>query len=185
MAHHVCPWWMGYLLAGPLRRRRHPPEKILAPFVFRGMTALDVGCGMGHFSLPLARMVGGEGRVICIDLQEKMINSLRRRATRAGLIRRLDLRVCSVDSLGIDNLAGRVDFVLLFAVAHEVPDVPGLFRELHSALRSGGTLLLAEPSNHVKPDEFARTVTVAESAGLIIIERPEISKSHTVLLKRE
>lgn len=185
MAHHVCPWWMGYILAGPIRRRWYPPEKILAPYVFRGMTVLDVGCGMGHFSLPLARMVGGEGRVICVDLQEKMINSLRRRATRAELIQRLDLRVCSADSLGIDNLAGRLDFILLFAVAHEVPDVPGLFVQLHKALRPGGTLLLAEPSGHVKPEEFAVTLSAAEKPGLTVVDRPIIRKSHAVVLRKE
>ncbi len=185
MAHRVCPWWMGYVLASPLRRWLNSPEKTLAPYVFRGLTVLDVGCGMGHFSLPLARMVGGEGRVICVDLQQKMIDSLRRRATRAELIQRMDLRVCTEDSLGLDNLAGRVDFALVFAVAHEVPDIADLFAQLHTVLRPAGTLLLAEPAGHIKPDEFSETVAIAEKAGLAVVDWPEIRKSHSVVLQKQ
>jgi ubiquinone/menaquinone biosynthesis C-methylase UbiE len=175
---------LGYFHIGPLRQWAQPAEKILTPYVRPGMTAIDIGCGMGHFSLPMARMVGAKGRVICVDIQQKMINSLRRRAKRAGLTVRLDLRVCGSDSLGIDDLAGGIDFIWVCYVAHEVPDIPGFFVQLHSALCAGGTLLLAEPAGHITPDEFAETVAAAEKAGLTIIERPEIKKSRAVLLQK-
>ena len=97
MAHRVCPWWLGYFHIGPLRQWLQPAKKLLGPYIRPGMAVMDVGCGMGHFSLPMARMVGGDGRVVCVDIQQKMINSLRRRAKRAGLTARLDLRVCGAD----------------------------------------------------------------------------------------
>ena len=77
-----------------------------------------------------------------------------------------------------------MDFILVCYVAHEVPDIPGFFVQLHSALRAGGTLLLAEPTGHITPDEFAETVAAAEKAGLTVIERPEIKKSRAVLLQK-
>jgi hypothetical protein len=43
MTEHVCPWWMGYLIDNPLRRLIHNPEKILAPYVTAGTTAMGVG----------------------------------------------------------------------------------------------------------------------------------------------
>ena len=58
MANHICPWWVGYLLANPLRRIFENPDKLLAPFVCNGMTVIDYGCGMGFFTIPLARLVG-------------------------------------------------------------------------------------------------------------------------------
>ena len=45
---------------------------------------MDVGCGMGYFSLPLARLTGESGHVIAADLQERMLEGLRRRAVYAG-----------------------------------------------------------------------------------------------------
>ena len=39
---------------------------------------IDAGCAMGFYSLPMARMVGSGGRVICVDLQEKMVRSCSR-----------------------------------------------------------------------------------------------------------
>jgi ubiquinone/menaquinone biosynthesis C-methylase UbiE len=47
------------------------------------MNVLDVGCGMGFFSLPIARLVGETGRVVCVDLQARMIKCLLRRAKKA------------------------------------------------------------------------------------------------------
>ena len=41
-------------------------------------------------------------------LQQKMIDSLSRRARRAGLLERIDARVCSGDSLGIEDLVDQV-----------------------------------------------------------------------------
>ena len=67
--HHVCPWWIGYLIASHLRKLGENPDTILGPLVEPGMTVVDVGCAMGFFSLPLARMVGESGRVLCVDVQ--------------------------------------------------------------------------------------------------------------------
>ena len=68
MADRVCPHWVGYLLINPLRKLFENPNKILGPFVQEGMIVLEPGCGMGYFSLPLARMVGPKGRVVGIDV---------------------------------------------------------------------------------------------------------------------
>lgn len=87
MAQHVCPWWIGYFLASPIRRISFDPRKILAPFVSEGMTVLEPGPGMGFFTLELARAVGPKGRVVAVDVQAKMLAALERRARRAGLSR--------------------------------------------------------------------------------------------------
>ena len=41
-----------------------------------GMTVLDVGCGMGFFSIGLAKLVGDKGCVIAADVQPKMLSVL-------------------------------------------------------------------------------------------------------------
>jgi hypothetical protein len=45
--HRVCPWWVGYILASPVRKLWQNPVRILKPFVRPGMTVLEPGPGMG------------------------------------------------------------------------------------------------------------------------------------------
>ena len=57
---HVCPSWCGFFIDNPLRRLIHNPTKIFGPYVQPGMTVMDVGCGMGLFSIAMgsARRAG-------------------------------------------------------------------------------------------------------------------------------
>ena len=70
---------------------------------------------MGFFSLPLARLVGPDGAVVCVDMQEKMLHRLEARARKAGVDGPIRPVVCSQDSLGLEDWSGTVDFALLFA----------------------------------------------------------------------
>ena len=126
MAHRVCPWWIGYLLASPLRRLGQDPARILSPYVRQGMTVLEPGPGMGFFTLELARLVGATGRVVAVDIQPRMLARLKRRAAKAGLLPRLDIRLAQPDSMGLTDMKSAVDFVLAFAMVHEMP-FPALF----------------------------------------------------------
>jgi ubiquinone/menaquinone biosynthesis C-methylase UbiE len=185
LSHRVCPWWLGYLLASPLRRLLQDPRDIVKPYVEEGMSVLDVGCGMGFFSLPMAELAGGKGRVVCIDLQEKMIKGLIARAKKAGLADRIDARVCSQSTLGVSDLAGKIDFVLAFALVHEVPDKERLFGEIYTIMKQTGRLLLAEPKGHVSKPDFERAVSLAQGARFEVISDLEIRRSHAVLLRRK
>jgi tRNA G46 methylase TrmB len=60
----VCPWGLCYSFDNPLRRIFHKPELLLAPYVKPGMIAVDIGCGMGYFTLGRAKLAG-PGRRIC------------------------------------------------------------------------------------------------------------------------
>ena len=184
MAHRVCPWWMGYLLAGPIRRLLENPDKMLSELVEPGMTVLDIGCAMGFFTLPVARKVGSEGRVIAVDLQEKMLNSLRRRARRADLLERIELRTCGEKDLGVDDLVNQVDLALAFHVVHEVPDAPGFFTQLYSAIKPGGRLLLAEPEGHITESEYADTEATAQNAGFASLKHLEFRRSRATLFEK-
>src|SRR5579884_3734090 len=137
MGERVCPWWIGYLLASPLRRLLHNERKILPPYVRPGMTVLEPGPGMGFFTLELARLVGPSGRVIAVDIQPKMIAGLQRRARKAGLMDRIDARLASPDSLRVEDLAGSVDFTFAFATVHEMPS-PGPFFAQAAAVSKPG-----------------------------------------------
>jgi ubiquinone/menaquinone biosynthesis C-methylase UbiE len=184
MSKRVCPWWMGYLLACPLRRWREDPTKILAPYVREGMTVLEPGPGMGFFTLELLRMVGPNGRVVAVDVQPKMLDRLKRRAQKTGLAVRLDARLAPAESMGISELAGKVDLTLAFAVVHEFPSAQKFFAEVAQASKPGAQVLFAEPSGHIKPCEFESEIKDAVEAGFGVKGRPEIRGSQSALLQK-
>ena len=184
MSEHVCPWWIGYFLASPLRRFFHKPEQIVSPYLKEGMTVLEVGPGMGFFTLPMARLVGPQGKIICIDVQDRMIKSLMRRASRAGLANRIITRLTSGDSLQAEDFANRIDFALLFAVVHEVPNQEKLFREVHATLKENSLVLISEPKGHVTAEGFNQTLAVAKRNGFDVIASPAIKRNHSVVLRK-
>jgi len=112
-------------------------------------------------------MVGPQGRVVAVDVQQRMLDGLRRRAERAGLDKRIDLRLAEPDRLGIDDLAGAVDLVAAVFVVHEMPDQRAFLAEAHRALRPGGRLLVVEPRGHVKKPDFERSIAMAEGMGFV------------------
>lgn len=184
MKKHVCPWYVGYLLANPLRRLYQNPEKILSPYIKSGMKILEVGPGMGFFSMPMARLVGETGRIYCVDLQEKMLKSLQRRASKKHLLDRIEICLCNESSLQIENLTGFIDFALAFAVVHEVPDKKKLFSEIIQSLKKDGLLLISEPNGHVTKEEFEKTLLIAQSNGMKVLNSPNINGSRSAVLEK-
>lgn len=148
------------------------------------MTVLDIGSAMGFFTLPLARMVGPQGKVICVDMQEGMLHTLQNRARKAQLTERIITRACEPTSLGLDDFYGQIDFALAFAVVHEVPDVPNFFVEVSKLLRPNACCLVAEPKGHVPARDFEETLVLARHDGLTIVSNPKITWSHTALLRK-
>lgn len=183
MAHRVCPWWLGYFLASPLRRLMQDPREVVNPYVREGMTVLEPGPGMGFFTLELARRVGASGQVLAVDIQPRMLASLKRRAARAGLEKRVQARVAAAETLGITDLTGAVDFTLAFALVHELPAPDRFFQEVAKASKPGARLLFAEPAGHVQPALFDAELQAALQAGFEVVERPAIRRSHAALLQ--
>jgi len=184
MEHHVCPWYIGYLLANPLRKLYQDPVKLLSPYVKTGMSVLEVGPGMGFFSIPLASLVGEKGKIYSVDLQERMLQTLRKRATKRNVQHIIEARQCSDSSLEVKDLSGRIDFALAFAAVHEIPDTQNLFREIHNSLRQGGILLVSEPREHVSKESFEKYFSIAEHVGFAVSDRPVIRGSLSVVLKK-
>lgn len=178
---HICPWWLVYTFDNPIRRLVHDPATIFGPYVTGGMTVLDVGCGRGITTLGLARLVGDSGRVIAVDVQERMLAMVRRRARRAGLSGRITTHRCSFTSLELDE---QVDFADLFWMVHEIQDLDRLFAEIHGLLRPGGRMLMAEPVRHVSRDRFDAEVAQAREAGLHRESEPRVRFSHAAVLVR-
>jgi len=74
----VCPGGFAWILDNPVRRWLHRPEEIFGQLITTGLTVVELGCGSGPFTIPLAEMVGPAGRVIAADLQPAMLAKVRK-----------------------------------------------------------------------------------------------------------
>jgi ubiquinone/menaquinone biosynthesis C-methylase UbiE len=175
---HVCPWWCCFTFDNPLRRLFHNPARIVSPYIRQGNTVIDIGPGMGYFTPAMCGLVGKKGRVIAVDIQQRMLDALARRVARQGLSNRLKVHLAGPTQFGVSDKA---DFILAFWMVHEVPDKQGFFRQVAHLLKPGGRFLLVEPRIHVSKKGFSDTIHLARTAGLKFREEPGISLSRTAL----
>ncbi|MBN2078069.1 MAG: class I SAM-dependent methyltransferase [Spirochaetes bacterium] len=181
--HHLFPWWAGYLLISPLRKLMLDPRELPGGYITPGMTLLDAGCAMGYFSIPMAEMTGPGGRVLCVDPQERMLRVLKRRAKKAGVSGIIETRLCSFDSLLLDECAGRVDLTLAFGVLHEVRDRKKLIREIADALKPGGLFIFGEP-HVVSKEEFTEELAMIEESGFATMKRWRKGRTSLAVLRK-
>jgi ubiquinone/menaquinone biosynthesis C-methylase UbiE len=177
-SNFTCPWWLLFTFDNPMRKMIHNPHKILCPYVSVGSTVLDVGCGMGYFSLELARLVGPTGKVIAADLQPQMLAGLDKRAHKAGVQSVIQPHLCSTDKIGVTE---QVDMVFAFWMVHEVANRRAFLQELYSILKPDGILLIVEPLIHLTHKNFEATLDLADELGFIEISHPQVVISRSVI----
>jgi SAM-dependent methyltransferase len=133
-----------------------------------GMKVLDVGCGPGRLTIPLAKAVGPKGRVVALDIQEGMLQEVRKRIGR----RRLDNAEVVQGGIGDGTMKAEnlYDRAVLVAVLGEVPDKGSAFRELHRALKPGGILSITEIRLDPHYQKEATVLRVAEQTGFELAE---------------
>lgn len=149
---------MSYLAADwlirPERQREEDSRTLFRELRIKpGQVVCDLGCGNGYHTLPLAKMVGPEGRVLAVDIQPEMLRLLQRRAQQA----KLD-NIQLVQGTVVDPRLpeGAVDLVLLVDVYHEFSHPEHMLRAIRRALKPDGLVCLVEfraedPAVPIKP----------------------------------
>ncbi len=179
--NRVCPVEIAGFLDNKIRRWLQNPQIILGPYIEEGMTALDLGCGPGFFSIDMAKIVGKSGRVIASDLQEGMLEKLRDKIKGTELEERITLHNCEENKIGVLE---KVDFILAFYMVHEVPDQDEFFNEIESLLKPDGQIFIVEPPFHVSKSAFEETIRKVRNAGFTLVEKPKVLFSKTAVLKK-
>ena len=129
-------------------------EMIQALALEPGMVVADVGCGNGYHALMMAPRVGAEGRVLCVDIQQEMLDLL---SERAAELRIINHETILGSSTSPKLPANTVDLILLVDAYHEFTDPVSMLRGMRQSLAPGGVLALVEfraedPAVPMKPD---------------------------------
>ncbi len=177
---HLCPVWTAPILDNPIRRWLFKPHRLAKTYVRPGMTVADIGCGSGPISIEMARIVGDEGRVICVDVQQKMLDLLATKARKLDLTGRIRPHLCRRDDIGIEE--NTVDFALAHWALHEAPNAAAMLQQVAKCLKHGGRFLMVEPLFHVSSKAFEGMIAEAQGAGMELLERPRFRVSRAALL---
>jgi ubiquinone/menaquinone biosynthesis C-methylase UbiE len=180
--HRVCSVENAGGLDNPFRRWLQNPLKILKPYIHKGMTIMDMGCGPGFFTIDMAKLLDGSGKVIAVDLQEGMLEKVRQKIKGSELEKRIELHKCNQDETGISE---KVDFILCFWMIHEVPDQKKLFQEFKTILNPNGQIFIIEPNFHVSGKSFKAMQSRLQDTGFVITGKPKVLFSRSVLLTQK
>ena len=121
------------------REAKWQPRALLEHIAVQpGQIALDLGCGPGFWTLPLAEIIGPQGIVWALDVSQEMLDALAERKPPS------QVRLLRSELPHIDLPAGSVDLIWGAFVVHEVEPLPGLTIELRRVLRPGGSVALLD-----------------------------------------
>jgi ubiquinone/menaquinone biosynthesis C-methylase UbiE len=164
-----------------LRKLFQNPRKIVAPYLEEGMTAFDLGCGPGFFTIEMAKIVGPSGEVVAVDLQDGMLEIVKKKIENTDLQNIIELHKCQSDKIGLTQAA---DFILIFYMLHEVPDQLAFLKEVHDLLKPNGKVLIVEPKFHVTKEDFKKYRELLKQIGFGIVEEPNVFFSRSFLINK-
>lgn len=158
--------YMGRIVALPMshlgadwltRNSRENEERVSLSYpklaIEPGMTVVDMGCGNGFWTLPIARDVGSTGKVLAVDIQNEMLQLLRERVDRETL-KNVKFILGSVDDPKLP--ADTVDLLLMVDVYHEFSHPESMLWSIRNSLAPDGVVALLEyrgedPDVPIKP----------------------------------
>ena len=110
-----------------------------------GLSVLELGCGTGKQTLPMAKLIGRLGHIFAVDISQEALDSLLRSARELTLESRISLLCKGIDDIGqyVPQNVDRVvsSYSLYYA---ESPDM--VFRTLHRLMNTGGILFYCGPA---------------------------------------
>lgn len=129
-----------------------------------GMYVVDVGCGSGRFTVPLAQQVGSTGEVLGIDVKAGKLQRAKYRLQASGI------RWVRFEHTGAGEgklTHERFDRAVLFAVLGEMSNREAALAEIFRTLKPGGILSITEGflDPHYQSQERVRDL--AQAAGFV------------------
>src|SRR4051794_31943245 len=162
----ACPYGQRFWVEAP-----HPVitrdrlRSVLAPS--RGERILEIGPGVGYYTLDMAEWVGPDGRIEIFDLQQEFLDHTSERASERGLD---NVVPTQGDATALSYEDDSIDAVVLTAVLGEIPDPTAALREIARVLKPNGRLIVGELFGDPHFTTLASLKQRAGEAGLTYAE---------------
>lgn len=165
-------------LDNPERRKMMPPDETLLKFKIEDNgTFLDIGCAIGYFTIPAAKILKNN-KVIGIDIIPEIIGIAKEKAQG---IRNIQFRTSEEYNFPVEN--NSIKYVLISNVLHEIEDINRYFKEIKRVLKEDGYLLIIDwekretefgPPIHerISSNEM---VALCDKAGLNLVDNIQIN----------
>lgn len=187
MGHEAADW-----LERPERQQEERPDLLVQWLPLHpGDAAADIGAGTGYLSWRMSKVVGDNGRVYCVDIQQKMLDLLAKNmAARHATNFQTVLGTTTDARLPADSL----DLVLMVDVYHEFDHPCEMMQSIVRALKPGGRVVWVEyraedPGVPIKPLHKMSAAQVRKEAALLpalqweqTIEK--LPRQHIFILKK-
>ena len=163
------------------------PEEVVAQLdVTEGSVIADFGCGMGHFSLEMSRLVGETGIVYALDVLPEKLESVISGAKRIGMTNVIARRANLEKEKGSGLENNSVDWIVMKDMLFQNKDKATVITEAYRILKSGGKILIVEwnmenfsvgPARELRISEEALKV-VAQKTGLNWVKKIDAGDFH-------
>ncbi len=173
-------------LDNPERREEMPPQETLVKAGIKpGDIILDVGCGMGYFSVPASQMVGPKGMVYAVDISGVMLADLRSKTAATGIF-----NIHTVQAAHGKLNIPEADFTLVIIsdVLHEVEDKKAFLAAVAAAIKTDTKLSVIEWRKMETPKGPPLKERISEDEMQVLLKKAgfseprmtELSASHVL-----
>ena len=163
----------------------NPLEAIKQLNILTNMWAADFGCGAGFFVIPMAEIVGKDGKVFALDVMDSALESVRSKAKMKGFFNIITKR-CNLETLGGSQIENNsIDLVLLSNILFQSDNKAGIIKEGARILKPGGEMAIIDwrenqPMGPAKDliTPIDNVGTMAEENGLKFKKEIQVDKYH-------
>lgn len=129
-------------LDNPMRRKILPPNRVMEMIpIEKGYYIADEGCGIGYFTIPMAKAVEEGGIIYAIDINDKMLEETKRRIENENLAN-VEIIHSGENDFRIEDQS--VDMVFTATVFHELDEPKSFLEECKRVLKNEGDLVILD-----------------------------------------